>query len=167
MLGNDPESAFLGRVRAVGATLAASRLHSSDWGLLTEGGGIWSRVLSHLTLTPSENDDWYRIGGAGAPATDWLLERVVAKEAARSLLSASGLKFASADLTVNEHHGEATAWAPDLGRGDLRLRIGRRGGWFVASASTGGGPAPRGRSRDSVARARLPRPIRDLSGVEP
>ena len=136
MLGHDPESAFLGRVRAVGADLAVGRLRSSEWGLLEEGGGIWSRVLAHLTLTPEELDDWYRAGGLSQPPLDWLLKRVVAKETARGLMSARGLGLSSADLTIEEGKSETIAIAAEIRGIEVRLQIDRSGERILAVAST-------------------------------
>jgi len=53
-------------------------------GFLDQGGAIWLRALAHIMLSKEEKDTWYALSDKGTRRKEWLLGRVVAKEAVRS-----------------------------------------------------------------------------------
>ncbi len=67
--------------------------------LLRAEGGIWRSVLAHLVLSHKERDMWKTI--SDRRRTQWLLGRVVAKDAARSVVhKQSGIDLYPADIEI-------------------------------------------------------------------
>jgi malonyl CoA-acyl carrier protein transacylase/acyl carrier protein len=112
---------------------------------LFEGhGGLWRGVLAHLVLSRRER----AVFGALEPAgqIDWLLIRVVAKDAARRfLVEKFGLRVPPADVEIVEtDHGRlraAGAWAQSTGE-PIPVSVAAYGGsLFAAAGETHGGAA--------------------------
>lgn len=80
-------------------------------GFLEESWGIWSRALAHLFLDRDELRQWYSLPHR-EQARDWLLIRVIAKEAMR-------------ELAAEEHHLDLAPTAVHVveeGSGEMRIR---------------------------------------------
>ena len=68
---------------------------------LDQGGGIWKRVLAHLTLSRRERGRWYELPKQGERQTEWLLGRVAAKDAVRQWVrERHGIEIAPADIEI-------------------------------------------------------------------
>ena len=68
---------------------------------LDQGGGIWKRVLAHLTLSRRERRRWYELPKQGERQTEWLLGRVAAKDAVRQWArERHGIEIAPADIEI-------------------------------------------------------------------
>jgi acyl transferase domain-containing protein len=61
----------------------AQRIAMRDWTLLAESWGIWQRALAHLVLGEEELAVWLNLPRSYDLRLQWLLERIVAKEAVR------------------------------------------------------------------------------------
>ena len=70
-------------------------------GWFTTHGGFWRRVLAHLVLGRRERELWYAMRGTDSRRTEWLLGRMVAKDAVRHLLrERHGLELCPADVEI-------------------------------------------------------------------
>jgi phosphopantetheine--protein transferase-like protein len=70
-------------------------------GLLTGHGGIWRRVLAHLVLSRRELELWRSLRMPEGRRLEWLLGRLVAKDAARNYLKQRyGLVLNAADVEI-------------------------------------------------------------------
>lgn len=90
-------------------------------GLFTAHGGIWQRVLAHLVLSRRERDAWRSLRAAEPRRTEWLLGRVVAKDAVRLYLKQRyGTVLCPADIEIlPDEHGRPMAhgaWSRDVSR---------------------------------------------------
>jgi acyl transferase domain-containing protein/phosphopantetheinyl transferase len=75
-------------------------------GFLEADGGIWRECLAHLLLSPRERTTWRALGKSEERRTDWLLGRLVAKDAIRLLVNqrlGTALYPADIDITAGEH----------------------------------------------------------------
>jgi phosphopantetheinyl transferase len=70
-------------------------------------GKIWQHVLAQLVLSRREREGWRDLKGPEARRSQWLLGRVVAKDAARRLLSnLHGTDLCPADIEIiRDEHG--------------------------------------------------------------
>ncbi|HLV02076.1 MAG TPA: beta-ketoacyl synthase N-terminal-like domain-containing protein, partial [Acidobacteriota bacterium] len=62
--------------------------------------GIWLKVLAHLVLSSQELTLWTQLGSSEKRITEWLLGRVVAKDAIRHLLKTRGINLCPADIPI-------------------------------------------------------------------
>jgi acyl transferase domain-containing protein/phosphopantetheinyl transferase len=84
-----------------GTALNCRRLAPFPEHFLSDGYGIWKRVLAHLVLNGAERDHWYDTLGSDAQRTQWLLGRVAAKDAVRAWAAAAqGISIAPADVEI-------------------------------------------------------------------
>src|SRR5262249_52890536 len=76
-------------------------------GFFTAYGGIWQRVLAYLILSQREREVWHGLRTPAARRTEWLLGRVVAKDAVRRCLAQQyGLIVYPADIEIlPDEHG--------------------------------------------------------------
>jgi acyl transferase domain-containing protein/phosphopantetheinyl transferase len=75
---------------------------------LAAHGKIWQRVLAHLVLSHRERDVWRSLQGPDKRRTEWLLGRVVAKDAVRLFLKRQyDLTLCPADIDIMpDQHGQ-------------------------------------------------------------
>jgi phosphopantetheinyl transferase len=86
---------------------------------LAAHGKIWQRVLAHLVLSRRERDVWRSLQGPDQRRTEWLLGRVVAKDAVRLFLKRQyDLTLCPADIEITpDQHGRPCVgghWAAGL-----------------------------------------------------
>ncbi|MGH3981512.1 MAG: polyketide synthase dehydratase domain-containing protein [Pseudonocardiaceae bacterium] len=77
-------------------------------------GRIWERALAQIVLNRSERAVWSRLPGSSRHRSEWLLGRVAAKDAVRTLLrSRSSVALCPADIEiVEEPDGRLLATGP-------------------------------------------------------
>ena len=64
-------------------------------------GAIWLMVLAYMVLNGNERQVWRSLKSAGDRRVEWLLGRIVAKDAVRALLQeSSGLRLCPADIEI-------------------------------------------------------------------
>jgi acyl transferase domain-containing protein/phosphopantetheinyl transferase len=109
---------------------------------LDDGYGIWKRVLAHLVLCEPERAYWYTWDASPAQRTDWLLGRLVAKDAVRAWASAErGLSLAPADVEIrSDGLGRPIVHCPALGDGVPEVSITHSAGRAMAIAAPAGVP---------------------------
>lgn len=105
-LTRSPETVFLSKICE---PLGAAAMDLEEWALLYAHGGIWARVLAHLTLHEREFQEWNRLAGSSR-RVPWLLERLVAKDAYRRWAEERGQTIPPAQLRI-EPCGEGTVRA--------------------------------------------------------
>ena len=119
-------------------------------------GEIWKHALAHLVLSPRERETWRNLGGSQKRRTEWLLGRVVAKDAVRLFLRRTGtvrnrygMELCPADIEiVADEHGRPMVqglWTEELERVPI-LSLSHSDGVAVAiagdaSSGIGGGQA--------------------------
>jgi malonyl CoA-acyl carrier protein transacylase/acyl carrier protein/phosphopantetheinyl transferase (holo-ACP synthase) len=85
---------------SVDQSLISYSISLSD-SLLRSERGIWRSVLAHLILSREERRSWSMLARSNNERTEWLLERVVAKDAARSFASEQwGVDLYPADIEI-------------------------------------------------------------------
>jgi phosphopantetheine--protein transferase-like protein len=99
-------------------------------------GGIWRRVLAHLVLSRREREVWRNLKKPEHRRTEWLLGRVVAKDAVRLYLrDRYGMELCPADIEIMvDEHGQPRVqgpWMEQLEDG-LVLSLTHSGGVVVA-----------------------------------
>jgi hypothetical protein len=77
-------------------------LDLAEWSHLGESGSVWARALAHRLLSGPELNRWFDHEDL---AVDWLLRRVVAKDAARRLWAEGGRRVEPADLRLDDEGG--------------------------------------------------------------
>jgi len=111
-------------------------------GFLEDSWGIWSRALAHLFLDRDELRQWYSLPQR-VQAKDWLLIRVLAKEAVRAMAAKEyRLELASSAVSViaGEGHEIRIRCAELEAHGPLpRLRVERTGNGLTVHTQTDGG----------------------------
>jgi acyl transferase domain-containing protein/phosphopantetheinyl transferase (holo-ACP synthase) len=124
----DPASRFLGEEMdsiAVPGLPSARIAHVElPADVLASDGGVWSEILAHLVLHPSEHPRWRELntGKSSARRTSWLLGRIAVKDAVRRTLGADGSGLPPGDLAVvSNDRGIPAIFAP--GRPELRQRL--------------------------------------------
>jgi malonyl CoA-acyl carrier protein transacylase/4'-phosphopantetheinyl transferase EntD len=87
--------------------LACYRFESNETFFRAEGG-IWRSVLAHLILSREERRAWSAMKASDRRRTQWLLGRVVAKDAVRAFVrERSGIALYPADIEiVTDEHGQ-------------------------------------------------------------
>jgi len=79
------------------------KLSLADWpkGFLEAHGGLWQRVLAFLVLAPRERELWRQLKTPEKRRTEWLLGRVVAKDATRLFVHQRyGIVLCPADIEI-------------------------------------------------------------------
>jgi phosphopantetheinyl transferase len=81
------------------------QLYALDGGLFPAGffegyGGIWMQVLAQAILSRREREVWKQMEATTKRRKDWLLGRIVAKDALRQTLAERGLALAPADIEI-------------------------------------------------------------------
>jgi phosphopantetheinyl transferase/acyl carrier protein len=166
-----PRDVMLGRpwptpvVRSIG--LDAYLLSADDFpdGFFNAYGGIWRRVLAHLVLSRRERELWRRLRTPPPRQLEWLLGRVVAKDAVRQLLKQRyDLNLCPADVEIlPDEEGRPVvrgAWAAQVPHVPL-LSISHSAG--VAVAVVGDGEAGAGVGVDIEALGRMNADIEELA----
>ncbi|MGH8516545.1 MAG: acyltransferase domain-containing protein, partial [Panacagrimonas sp.] len=70
-------------------------------GLLEDGGGIWMRVVAHMCLSADELRDFAQLPARGPRREEWLIGRLVVKDAARDWYHRrNGIQLAPADVEI-------------------------------------------------------------------
>lgn len=70
-------------------------------GFFTAHGGIWQRVLAYLVLSQREREQWHSLRTPEPRRLEWLLGRVVAKDAVRQYLAQCyGMLLCPADIEI-------------------------------------------------------------------
>jgi phosphopantetheinyl transferase len=140
-----PGEAMLGRpwpgpVAALSAAsgLEAWRLGLDDFpdGFFTSHGGVWQRALACAVLSRRERELWRALRTPEARRVEWLLGRVLAKDALRATLQKRhGLRLSPADVEIlPDPEGRPVAsgaWTRDLARVPM-LSLSHAGGVAVA-----------------------------------
>jgi phosphopantetheinyl transferase len=95
------------------------RLGGFPEGFFEAHGMVWQRALAYLTLSRRERETWRELNGPPGRRTEWLLARVAAKDAVRSLLRERyGMTVRPADVEiVPDAYGRPVvqgAWAQDI-----------------------------------------------------
>ncbi len=111
--------------------------------LLQEDSPFWVQVFSRLILNPAEQEAFARLGASEERRIQWLLGRLVAKDAVRTYLRESrSLEVAPADVEIRQdEHGRPFAlgpWQKEIGE-DPCLSIAHTNGLCVAVAGPGRG----------------------------
>jgi phosphopantetheine--protein transferase-like protein len=88
-------------------------------GFFTAHGGIWRRVFAYLVLSRRERALWHGLNRSEKGCTEWLLGRVVAKDAVRRYLKQQyGMVVYPADIEIlPEENGRSRvqgAWSQDV-----------------------------------------------------
>lgn len=116
------------------------QLYALDGGLFPAGffegyGGIWMQVLAQAILSRREREVWKRMDATTKRRKDWLLGRIVAKDAVRHRLAGRGLALAPADIEImadaNGKPGVEGVWSEGAG-GAPALSISHTEGMAVA-----------------------------------
>ena len=102
-----PVSTFMStpwlRDRPGAAAGTLRRMTAIERNFLDEGGGIWKRVLAHLCLTRNERAQFYQLPERGPRREEWLMGRIVAKDALREWLAQHRQQhLAAADIELND-----------------------------------------------------------------
>ena len=110
------------------------RLQGFPAGFFTAHGAVWQKALAMLILGRSERRAWYALTLNPTDRVGWLLERLVAKDAARALLrEGNGIGVAPADVELQpEEPGRFLARGP--GGATVTVAISRDGEDYVAVA---------------------------------
>ena len=133
--------------------------------LFTAHGGIWQRALAHLALGRREREIWRGLRTPEPRRLEWLLGRVVAKDALRAFLEERhGLRLAPADVEIlpdaNGRPVPGGAWTRDVPRAPI-LSLSHAGG--VAVAVVGEGQAGAGVGVDVEHAGRMKEETKDLA----
>jgi phosphopantetheine--protein transferase-like protein len=84
------------------------------------GGEVWQKILAHIILSRREREIWLRLTEADKRRREWLLGRLVAKDAVRLFLKEKyGIKSCPADIEIfSDEYGRPIV------RGDLVNELG-------------------------------------------
>lgn len=95
--------------------LTVRRIDPFPEGFLDNSWSIWKRVLAHLILTAAEKEIWYSLP-KGTERTDWLLARVVAKDAVRQWAKHNlQLELAPVDVEIHLNSlGQLAVHCPEI-----------------------------------------------------
>jgi acyl transferase domain-containing protein/phosphopantetheinyl transferase len=139
----DPPSAMLSvpwpaPVSTIGGTARCCRILRAETGV-----GSWPRILASLILSRRERATWSRMEASETRRRDWLLGRLVAKDAVRLLLKdRHDIQLAAADIDIEaDEHGRPRVAEPlqrDLGL-EVVISLSHTGGDAVAVAAESGG----------------------------
>jgi phosphopantetheinyl transferase/acyl carrier protein len=130
-----------------GGGLRAHRLALESFppAFFTAHGGVWQKALAHLILGPGERELWRSLRTPEPRRLEWLLGRVVAKDALRTFLAdRHNLRLAPADLEIlpdgNGRPVPGGSWTRDVGPVPV-LSLSHAGGVAVAVVGDGGSAA--------------------------
>lgn len=84
----------------IAATTFRIGLDTFPPGWLHAHGGLWLRVLASVVLSRRERDVWFGMKAIEQRRIEWLLGRIVAKDAVRHHLRQSGLTVRPADVDI-------------------------------------------------------------------
>jgi len=123
------------------AELCLRRLEPLPEGTLDEGGTIWKRMLAHMVLSRAERPAFYALPAQGPRREEWLMGRIVAKDAVRDWYrQRSPLELAPADVEIlSDAAGRPLvrcAALPQIAPPALSLAHSRRWACAVASDSS-------------------------------
>jgi acyl transferase domain-containing protein/phosphopantetheinyl transferase len=120
-------------------------LDSFPVAFFTAHGGVWQRALAHLILGPRERELWRGLRTPEPRRLEWLLGRVVAKDALRVFLAEHhGIRLSPADVEIiPDEHGRPVpggAWTADVPRVPI-LSLSHAAGVAVAVVGDGNSAA--------------------------
>lgn len=107
----DPGREYLSKDWPLADGIVLRRFDRGDreMSFLQEGYGIWARVLAHMSLDAGERRAWYGMRAQPARRIEWLLGRIVIKDAVRAwAIDMHGIDLAPADI----HVGTTASGAP-------------------------------------------------------
>jgi len=115
------------------------RLQGFPPGFFSAHGAIWQRVLAGLILGRRERDSWRELRAPEARRIEWLLGRLVAKDALRTQLrERHGIELCPADIEIlADEHGRPVpqgAWTKQIDRTPL-LSLSHSAGVAVAAVT--------------------------------
>jgi phosphopantetheinyl transferase/acyl carrier protein len=150
-----------------GAGLRAHRvaLRTFPPAFFTAHGGVWEKALAHLILGPREREPWRGLRTPEPRRLEWLLGRLVAKDAVRAFLAERhDVRLAPADVEIlPDEHGRPVpggAWTRQVGRVPVLSLSHARG---VAVAVVGDGDSAAGVGVDLEHAGRLEGGAEDLA----
>jgi phosphopantetheinyl transferase/acyl carrier protein len=122
----------------------------------TAHGGVWQRALAQLVLSVRERELWHELRKAEPRRLEWLIGRVVAKDALRVfLMERHGLRLAPADVEIlpdeNGRPVPAGAWTRDVPAIPV-LSLSHASGVAVAVVAEGGSASGVGVDLEHAAR---------------
>jgi hypothetical protein len=83
--------------------------------LFQSGHGIWLRALAHMVLGEHERELWYGLPAEGTGRSEWLLDRVAAKDALRAWAQTRlGVKVGPRQIELSEGEGGMITRCPEL-----------------------------------------------------
>lgn len=143
----EPASASLSRLwtapaAACGIAATAFRIGLDTFppGWLLSHGGLWLRVLANVVLSRWERDVWFGMKAIESRRIEWLLGRIVAKDAVRHYVRQSGLTLRPAEVEiVPDSSGRPTAtgtWVRHVGAVP-HVSISHVSGWATALVGAG------------------------------
>lgn len=112
-----PQTAFLSQTwMQIETGLVCRRIEPLPEGFLDDSGSIWKRGLAHLMLNENEREVWYSLPEKGQRRSEWLLERIAAKDAFRQWAKQRcQLSLAPVDIEVLcDERGRPVARCPQL-----------------------------------------------------
>ena len=119
---------------------ACRRMDDYPDNLLHAHGGVWHRVLAFLALGVGERDQWRRLpAGDNGRRNQWLLARIAAKDAVRSLVrDRLGLELCMADVEIAaDGHGRPLVRLRAVDMEPPAISMGHSGDAAVAVATCG------------------------------
>lgn len=119
--------------------LVCRRISALPADFFTVSGRICERALAHLTLMPQEREFWYSLPETSPRRQDWLLGRIVAKDAVRQWASQNlGIDLAPMDVGIfATDQGQPVIYCPQLESHYALpgISISHRGGTAIAAVS--------------------------------
>lgn len=114
----------------------ARHLEALDPAFLDGLGGLWHRVIRDVALTREERRAWSRWGATDGARSERVTERIVIKDAVRSVIKArTGILWGAADIDLGPEAAPlSTARAP---WGKVNVAFSREGSVYTATASEG------------------------------
>ncbi|TMQ18007.1 MAG: acyltransferase domain-containing protein [Deltaproteobacteria bacterium] len=114
----------------------ARHLDALDPAFLDGLGGLWHRVIRDVALTREERRGWSRWGATDGARSERVTERVVMKDAVRSVIKArTGILWGAADIDLGPEAAPlSTARGP---WGEVNVAVSRDGSAYTATASEG------------------------------
>ncbi len=131
-----------GNARGAAKQIVGALYVNANPEFFVNNAGLWLDALAAAVLTPTEREDFVRMGGAPLRRLEWLLGRTAAKEAVRRLLLDN--------FRVLEPSADIAVWKDELGKphplGDwlqqiaspIDLSIAHTGGLIIGGATTVG-----------------------------
>lgn len=96
--------------------LVCRRIEPLPPGFFDELGGVIKHIVAHLVLTLKEREFWYSLPAKGSRRSEWLLGRIVAKDALRQWAKQRfNLDLAPIDIQILPNHlGKPLLYCPKL-----------------------------------------------------